>query len=195
MMKYYIEITLLPNEEIPIYFLWEKLYQQLHLAFVEIKDGSNKAAIGVSFPKYDNTLHHLGCKLRLFAPFNADLENLNINQWLSRLSDYVHITSIREVPNKKIKGYAHFKRIQLKSNNARLARRKAKRKEISLDEAQGFYKQYKEVYSRAPFVRIKSLSSDKRFRLLIEKVDVDKAGSKEVFSTYGLSSISTVPLF
>ncbi len=194
MMKYYIEITLLPNEEIPLYFLWEKLYQQLHLAFVETKDSRNKVAIGVSFPKYDNTLHNLGCKLRLFAPSNADLENLNIRKWLSRLSDYVHITSIREVPN-KILGYAHFKRIQLKSNNARLARRKAKREGISLDAAQDFYKRYKEVYSNAPFVRIKSLSSDKQFRLLIEKIDTDKAGDNGGFSTYGLSSTTTVPLF
>jgi CRISPR-associated endonuclease Csy4 len=194
-MKCYVDITLLPSADIALYFLWEKVYQQLHLGLVESQQSDKTVKIGVAFPEYKREKFQLGSKLRLFAPSNADLENLNINQWLSRLSDYVHITSIREVPNKKIKGYAHFKRIQLKSNNARLARRKAKRKEISLDEAQEFYKHYKEVYSRAPFVRIKSLSSDKLFRLLIEKVGVDKAGSKEVFSTYGLSSTSTVPLF
>jgi len=34
-MKWYIDLTLLPESEIPIYFLWEKVYQQLHLALVE----------------------------------------------------------------------------------------------------------------------------------------------------------------
>ncbi|MCK5919076.1 MAG: type I-F CRISPR-associated endoribonuclease Cas6/Csy4 [Cocleimonas sp.] len=194
-MKSYLDITLLPNADISLYFLWEKVYQQLHLALVERQQSNKTVKIGVAFPEYKREKFQLGSKLRLFAPSNVDLEKLNINNWLSRLSDYVHITSIREVPDKKIEGYAYFKRVQLKSNNARLARRKAKREEISLDEAQNFYQQYKEGYSRAPFIHIKSIGSNKRFRLLIEKVKVDTAGGKAIFSTYGLSSTSVVPLF
>ncbi len=40
----------------------------------------------------------------MFAPFQETLESLNIRKWLSRLTDYVHITGIREVP-KNIKEY------------------------------------------------------------------------------------------
>ena len=51
-MKNYIEITLLPSAEITLSFLWEKLYQQLHLALVEIQDSDKSVSVGVSFPKY-----------------------------------------------------------------------------------------------------------------------------------------------
>jgi len=193
-MKSYIEITLLPNEEIPIYFLWEKLYQQLHLAFVEIKRPDNTVSIGVSFPNYDSSLNQLGCKIRLFASSTSDLEAININQWLSRLTDYIHITSIRDVPD-YVEGYAHFKRLQLKSSNGRLARRKAKRERISIEEATAYFNGRKEQYSKAPFIQIKSLSSEKRYRLMIVREEADASQTESGFSTYGLSSTSSVPVF
>ena len=49
------------------------------------------------------------------------LEKLDLKKWLDRLTDYVHITSIREVPE-NIKGYAIYKRKQVKTNAERLAR-------------------------------------------------------------------------
>ncbi len=59
-MKHYIDIILLPDPEIPLYFLWEKVYQQLHLALVEIKEPDNKVKVGVAFPQYDEQQHQLG---------------------------------------------------------------------------------------------------------------------------------------
>ena len=38
-MNYYREITILPNADISFYFIWQKLYQQIHLALVENKTG------------------------------------------------------------------------------------------------------------------------------------------------------------
>ncbi len=193
-MKKYTEITLLSSDEVPLYFLWEKVYQQLHLVLVEAQDSNNKVKVGVSFPDYDASQYQLGHKLRLFAQSDEELENLNINKWFFRLSDYLHISSIQDVPE-KVKGYAFFKRLQLKSNNDRLARRKARRENISYEQAKVHFNRRKEQYSRAPFIRIKSHSSGKRYRLMIVRIDTDNFQTSGEFNTYGLSSRSSVPVF
>lgn len=191
-MKVYLEIILKPQPEIPLYFLWEKVYQQVHLALVEMQDADGKVAIGTAFPEYDAKQFQLGCKLRLFAMSEQELTELKIEKWLDRLRDYVHITTIKEVQANC--NFACFKRVQPKSSNARLARRKAKREGISLEQALSFLGKRKEQISKAPFIHIKSLSSDKRYRLLISQEEKDKSCSG-MFSSYGLSSQSTVPIF
>ena len=52
-MKYYQQISLMPTADIGLYFLWQKVYQQIHLALVENKSSDNVSAIGVSFPEYN----------------------------------------------------------------------------------------------------------------------------------------------
>lgn len=191
-MKVYLEIILKPQPEIPLYFLWEKVYQQIHLALVEMQDDDGKVSIGSVFPEYDAKLFQLGTKLRLFAGSKQELEELDMPKWLSRLMDYVHLTNIKDVP--KNCNFAVFKRLQPKSNNTRLARRKAKREGISLEKAMDYFKTRKEQISKAPFIHVRSLSSDKRYRLLIGCVSAEQSYSGK-FSTYGLSSSSTVPIF
>jgi len=193
-MKCYIEITLLPSGDITSYFLWGKVYQQLHLALVEIQDSNHKVKVGISFPDYDADSYQLGCKLRLFSQSREVLERLNVNKWFSRLSDYTHITSIRDVPE-PVDGHAFFKRVQPKSSNERLARRKAKREGVSYEQALAHYDGRKEQRSKAPFVYIKSQSSGERYRLLIDRLDAEVSQVEGRFSTYGLSSSSSVPLF
>jgi CRISPR-associated endonuclease Csy4 len=193
-MKCYIEITLLPSEEIPVYFLWEKVYQQLHLALVEVQGMDNRVNIGVSFPHYDAELYQLGCKLRLFADMAVMLDKLNISKWLSRLKDYVHITSVRFTPT-HVNRYAVFKRIQPQISNERLARRKAKRDGITLDQALNHFTGRKKALSRMPFIHIKSQSSGKQYCLFIAKEITQHSESSSKFSTYGLSSTNAIPLF
>lgn len=197
-MKSYVDITLLPDADIALYFLWSKVYQQIHLALVEAKDDNNTVKFGVSFPEYEydeqNHKYTLGSKLRLFAPSESDLQALNLRKWLARFSDYVHLTQIRDVPD-QVGQYAFFKRLQPKSNNARLAWRKAKREGISLERAMAYFEKRKETYSQEPFIRIGSLSSGHQYRLLIAKVETDMTDAANGFSTYGLSSSSAVPLF
>ena len=202
-MKYYQEITLIDQAEISSYFIWSKLYTQLHIALAEIKDTNNKVNIGVSFPQYlfekedKNSKVHLGKKLRLFAQNEADLKKLDFKKWLDRLTDYVHITSIREVPE-NIKGYAIYKRKQVKTNAERLARHRVKRGDIGFDEA---FARYSNVITTTdlPYIQMLSLSTSdeqdkKRFKLFIEKRSIGQSES-QVFSTYGLSSESSVPEF
>ena len=195
-MNYYIEVTLMENEKFSPYELWSQLYPQLHLALVEVKNADNKVNIGFSFPQYrfhqDKRVGFIGTKLRLFAESEADLKKLDIRKWLERLEDYVHITSIREVPS-EIKGYAIYKRKQVKTNAQRLARHRVKRGDIGFDEALARYSQVVTT-TNLPYIQMKSLTSDKSFKLFIEKKLTDKSET-QVFSTYGLSSVSSVPEF
>ncbi len=204
-MKFYQEITLIDQAEISPYFIWSKLYTQLHIALAEIKDDSDKVGIGASFPQYifeekvenQKARINLGNKLRLFAESEADLKKLDIRKWLERLEDYVHITSIREVPG-DIKGYAIYKRKQVKTNAQRLARHRIKRGDIGFDEALARYSNVVTT-TNFPYIEMKSLStsdqqSEKRFKLFIEKQPAEKTET-QVFSTYGLSSVSSVPEF
>jgi len=204
-MKFYQEITLIDQAEISPYFIWSKLYTQLHIALAEIKDDSDKVGIGASFPQYifeekvenQKARINLGNKLRLFAESEADLKKLDIRKWLERLEDYVHITSIREVPS-DIKDYAIYKRKQVKTNAQRLARHRIKRGDIGFEEALARYSNVVTI-TDLPYIEMQSLSSSdeqskKRFKLFIEKLPAEKS-ENQVFSTYGLSSESAVPEF
>ncbi len=200
-MNYYIEVTLIGNDKFSPYELWSQLYPQLHLTLVEVKNADNKVNIGFSFPQYrfhqDKGVGFIGTKLRLFAESESDLKQLDIRKWLDRLEDYVHITSIREVPS-DIKGYAIYKRKQVKTNAQRLARHRVKRGDICLNEALARYSNVVTT-TNLPYIEMKSLStsdqqSEKRFKLFIEKQPAEKTET-QVFSTYGLSSVSSVPEF
>ena len=95
-----------------------------------------RVPIGVSFPEYviGEKYSVLGGKLRLFAQDEATLAQFDAAKWLSRLSDYVHCTSIRPLPE-RLTGYAIYQREQPKTNKERLARRYAKRHNIDYDTA------------------------------------------------------------
>jgi len=239
-MKFYLEITLLPNPEVGIHFLWSKVYQQIHLGLVAMQAGQGRVPIGVAFPEYvqgyrsrlpadddTGTSQHiekfgvLGGKLRLFAADEATLSQFNASHWLARLSDYVHCTRIRPVPDKLV-GYAHYQRLQPKINPERLARRYTKRwgkhypgeaapdfaavftREIELSVRPGDGNADTKQRLRycdmprpdvcLPFIRLPSLSNKQMFRLWIKKTVV--AGPMgATFSSYGLSATSTVPEF
>lgn len=212
-MRCYQEITLLPNPEIGLGFIWSKIYQQLHLGFVETQAPEARGAIGVGFPKYwrNETKFGLGDKCRLFAAAEAALERFAAPQRLSRFSDYVHCTGIRPVPD-NVPGYAIYRRERPKTNPERLARRYAKRHGLDLETAltttvelqtptgdAGYPTTFRYADMEAPsvalpFIRLQSLSGGQTFCLWIAKTGV-AAPVTGSFSTYGLSSSATVPEF
>ncbi|RGD89216.1 type I-F CRISPR-associated endoribonuclease Cas6/Csy4 [Acinetobacter sp. SWAC57] len=204
-MDYYQEITLIDQAEISPYFLWSKIYMQLHFALVEMKDQHNQVPIGISFPDYVYETQEnkkpkvsLGGKLRIFAISEIDLQKLDIRKWLDRLLDYTHITSIRPVPESRVTGYAIYRRKQVKTNPQRLARHRVKRGDIGFDEALARYSNVVTT-TDLPYIQLQSLSTsdeqNKRwFKLFIEKKSAEKSET-QVFSTYGLSSQSSVPEF
>lgn len=192
-MNYYQEITLLTQNEIGLYFLWEKVYQQIHLRLVEQQDDTGQVPIGLAFPEYKSK--YLGSKLRLLAKTAEALEAFNANLALARLSDYVHMTGIRPILSDKIIAYACYPRLQVKSNVCRLARRRAKRLNISLEQAEADLQHVKEqTLINVPYVWIKSHSNGERFRLFIGYKPMEgSVGSG--FGTYGLSRQTSIPIF
>jgi CRISPR-associated endonuclease Csy4 len=193
-MNYYVDIKLLTDTEINLGFIWKKLYAQVHLALVEVRDENNLVSIGLGFPKYSND-RFLGDTLRIFAPTKEALEILDLNRWIARLLDYLIVSEIQEVPT-NIKEYVSFGRQQFKTNRETLARRQAKRKGISYEEALQNYANFNENKNKTklPYVNIKSLSTDREMKVFIKKSE-PKEREDGLFSTYGLSNKSTVPWF
>lgn len=192
-MQWYIDITLLPDAEVSLGFIWQKVFGQIHLALVEQKQPNGQSAIAVSFPAYGDKTFPLGNKLRLFATNRDELEQLNLANWLIRLQDYTHCTSPKEVPG-SVEGYVRFNRVQFDTNIERLARRRAKRKSESIEAALAHYSGFDARNSKLPFINIQSISKRERFRLFIDREFCDQALDGE-FSCYGLGKTATVPWF
>lgn len=192
-MNHYQEITLLPNSDIDLYFIWQKLYQQIHLALVENKRADNQSIIGVAFPEYDAAEYSMGTKLRLFAVDKQTLEQMQCDKWLAQLKDYIHLSEIKPVPE-KVEGYACFKHIKPKGSKENLARRRAKRKGETYEQALVHFETYEAERSRLPYINMQSQTNGQRFRLFIEKKIEDKL-QIGTYSCYGLSNTATVPLF
>jgi len=192
-MKYYLDITLLPDAEANLGFLWQKVYQQLHIALVENKVAVNQSAIAVSIPEYGNKDFPLGSKIRLLSSTILELQSLDVQRWLKRLADYVHCTSIKEVPS-SVSQFACFKRVQFDSNVERLARRRMKRKGETLAQAIEHFSDVEFKESKLPFVNVNSLSGQKKFKLFVDKKIVNSA-IEGTFNCYGLSQGGVVPWF
>lgn len=197
-MKYYQELTLLPSFEIPISFIWSKVYQQLHLAFVEMQNENGDVSYGVSFPQYqyENGKVGLGEKIRVFADSEEGLLKLGLRKWLERFTDYVHITGMREVPGKNA-SYAIYRRSRPESSAEQKARRflmRHKEQAPEYEQAVKMFSQKKREICRLPYIQQKSLTNQHSFRLYVEKKLCQEAVTGR-FGTYGLSDVSTVPEF
>lgn len=194
MLKAYLDITVRRNSDVNQYFVLQKIFQQLHLSFVEMQDAEGLVPLGLSFPEYE-CQQGLGNKLRLLSVEESVLEKFNAKESLARFSDYVHLTSIRAVPA-RVKGYATYQRQQSKSASAlrRITRRMSKREGISIQEAEAKITSFKAPRLKVPYINVCSASSGQRFRLFIAKKVSDTSIYKG-FSSYGLSNTSTVPEF
>ena len=195
-MQHYIELTLIKDSEISPYFIWSKLYTQLHLAFVEQKDANLQIVYGVSFPEYKQIeakgkkITLLGSKLRVFANSLQELEQLNLDKWLERLTDYVHIKSPKQVEN--VTHYLTVNRYRPQANAGNLARRYASRHDVSVDDALKRLEGFNQKLEPYPYIQLKSLSGGSDFSLCINQQAIEKQTNGK-FSTYGLSATSTVP--
>jgi CRISPR-associated endonuclease Csy4 len=199
-MKHYIDITFLPSDDIGVHFLWSKVMMQVHLALVEIQDSNKKVPVAVSFPNYreknNNSPAFIGNKLRLFSASKAGLERLNITKWLGRLEDYVHIKNIADVPE-KITIYENFNRRQKAGSPDKHIRRRMKRHNETLEQASAFFAGYamKDEDKVLPFIKMKSLTSNDEFNMIIARKDTEKRSDLVMFNTYGFSQHGCLPKF
>lgn len=201
-MKHYIDITLLPSDDIGIHFLWSKVMMQIHLALVEIQDENDQVPVATSFPEYRESegKNHgfLGQKLRLFAVDQNDLHRLDIKNWLSRLSDYVFVKEISSIP--AVDSFESFSRENTTGSVDKQIRRRMKRHNENYEQALRHYIGYQpsNEKSLAPFIRLKSLTSGNDFCLnIVRAKHVDNRGEiqNQGFNTYGLSPTGVLPKF
>ncbi len=148
-MKFYQEITIIPNHEIDKSFILARLFYLTHLSLVEVAkigNNPNRSNIAIAFPDYQYNENVgtkkdegnkngnnkspakkgfgiIGSRVRLFAKNRVDLENFNATQKFLSIIDYVKITEILEVPASKISSYAVFMRHQEKSNLQKISKR------------------------------------------------------------------------
>lgn len=195
-MNYYLEITLINDKEFGFSRLWTAVYTQLHLAFVEQKDANEQIPYGVSFPEYKSTqmkgkqIMLLGSKLRVFANSADELQKLDLDKWLTRLTDYVHIKSPKRVES--VTHYLTVNRYRPQASAENLARRYARRHGASLEDALKRLEGFKQKLEPFPYIQLKSLSGAHEFSLCIKQTTKAQPNIGK-FSTYGLSATSTVP--
>lgn len=210
-MKYYQDITLLPDAEVSLGFIWEKVYQQIHLLLVENKRAENQSQIGLSFPTYGDKTFPLGNQLRLLAESEDQLVQANVNQWLQRLSDYVHVKSIKAVPS-EVNEYACFYRVNPKSQQRRIKQldrrvtvlaQKHRVAEEDMREHLLASIEQRSGECKLPYINVQSLSSSAnqqrhKYMLFIKcEKALDPKGNGNVFTCYGLSPTEkeTTPVF
>jgi CRISPR-associated endonuclease Csy4 len=199
-MKHYLDITLLPSDDIGVNFLWSKVMMQVHLALVEIQDGNKKVPVAISFPQYRAKLGaksaFLGHKLRLLAQDENDFEKLNITKWLNRLDDYVHIKSVAAVPN-DISNYESYSKPTKLGSPQGYIKRRMKRKGESEEQASAHFASYQmdPNVKTLPFIKLKSLGSDQTFNMVIKQRNIEKIEETFLFNTYGINSKATLPKF
>lgn len=213
MIKWYQEITLLPNSEISLAFLWTKVYTQLHLAFVSQKATPHGGSFAVSFPEYaEGKQKGLGHKVRVFAETEEALQTLNLDKALERLFDYVRLTTIRSIPTHRLKGYAIYSRqhapkslepvarrfskrhgLPVEQEAARLAKKSLQSERLvakELEDGEKFKKSIRDL----PYIQMQSLTNRHKYNLFIQKQPTSSATARP-FSLYGLSPEAAVPEF
>ncbi len=210
-MNYFQDITLLPDGDIALGFLWQKIYQQVHIALVEQKVDARHSAVAVSFPGYGSKGFPLGNKLRVLAKTKEQLEQLNLAGFLIRFEDYSHLKSIQPVPEEvtpvafirqQVKGHARIER-DMQAKAELWADKSGKTLEECL---QALTKSKPRAESKAPFIWMESQQTkavnpehSARFPLFIQRVEAEQP-NEGLFNCYGLSAArgegaATVPHF
>lgn len=195
-MNYYQELTILPDPDINMYFIWQKLYTQLHIALADLYNQHGIDTVGISFPNYKyeakadkngnvREFATLGNKLRIFAPTEDALTKLDIKTWLERLTDYVHIKSTQAVGDKPT-GYVVVKRHRY-INKQKQAEDFAVFKDIGLDEALKHCQTYKRSNAHYPFINLNSQSNGHCYKLSICQTIVNKEHNGS-FNLYGINN-------
>ncbi|QDF67373.1 type I-F CRISPR-associated endoribonuclease Cas6/Csy4 [Shewanella sp. SNU WT4] len=212
-MNFYIELQLLPDQEVNLGYIWQNVFQQVHIALVEHKVASNQSLVAVGFPDYRQAQFPLGSKLRLFAKEPATLEKLDIHRWLTRLEDYVHIKGIKPVPSDVT--YVSFVRQQVKSperierDMQQKAALWAAKSDKPLAECLAALQQSKPtalcslpfIYLHSQQTKQRSPEKNSKFPLFIqmEQQSTSQDGSFDCYGlsskTHGQSVLATVPHF
>jgi len=187
-MDAYVEITLRPDPEFGQQLLLDALVGKLHRGLV----AAGTHSIGVSFPGHSLKPRSLGNRLRLHSTA-AHLGDFMARAWLTGMADHLIVSAIQPLPA----GVRHrvVRRVQPKTNAARLRRRYRRRHDVSEEEARLRIPDSIEKPVSLPFVTLRSASTDQRFALFLDHGPVQQEAVSGPFSSYGLSQTATVPWF
>lgn len=186
-MNHYADIHLRPDPEFSATVLMNALYGKLHRALAEERQNR----VGVSFPAVKQQ-HALGTCLRLHGSQN-DLETLMRTNWLAGMRDHIEVHPVITVP--EAVRHRRVRRVQAHSSPERIVRRQMRRHGLSESEAKKLIQNKQPERLDLPFATLNSQSTGQRFCLFIEHGPISDRPTSGDFSSYGLSSRSTVPWF
>lgn len=187
-MNYYCDIQIVLDPDLTPNQIMTALFMRFHHALVDL----NESQIGVSFPKYQKSPRDIGVVLRLHGA-EGQLRELLSGRWLKQgIRDHINISPVTEVPDDA--GFCVVSRVQPKYNRERLIRRYSQRHQLSYEEAALEYKDFVPSSAKWPFIQMRSQSRAQTFSLFVRQEQVGQQ-VKGGFSSYGLSSKTTVPWF
>jgi len=184
-MDYYLDINIRPDEEVPTYFIRNKIYTKLHKALSTLKS----TEIGVSFPRYKVKL---GDVIRVYGS-ESKLTELQSTDWLGGLKGYCAISSIQAIPADVT--YRNISRKQANMTEAKL-RRLIKRGSISDDEIKTYKaKMFQQGLDNYPYLELQSGSNGHKHRRYIQFGEISSQPVNGEFDQFGLSKTATIPWF
>ena len=193
-MDYYLDLKMSPDDEVPLYFIRNKIITKLH----KVLHDQNQTSIGLSFPNYKVKL---GDTIRLHGS-QIDLQTLQDLNWLGGLSGYCEVSDILPVPE-NVEGYRTVSRIQPTMTLAKLKKRveyqKARGDLKTEKDVEAYKKQYKAKMFAAsldnPYLELQSTSTGEHYRMFIEFGEIKSQPVKGEFNHFGLSKTATIPWF
>lgn len=183
-MEHYVDIKVLPDEEISVTFLMNTIYTKLHKVLYDLSSTN----IGVSFPKHKVTL---GNVLRIHGEKSA-LYHFQSMDWMGGMMGYCAVSSIKHIP--KDSKFRTVSRKQMTMSQSKL-RRLMKRGSMSGSEIGQYKAKMLSQRLSEPYVELVSSSNGHRHRRYIafgQLLDEPIAGE---FDQFGLSKTATVPWF
>lgn len=184
-MDHYVDIRVEPDLEISAPALLNNLFAKFHRTAAQMIKGQ----IGVSFPKYGQTL---GEVLRLHGSQQA-LDLLMAQPWLKGLRDYTQVSEVQPIPQ-TIQGYRTVCRIQKKSPQ-NIRKRAVAKGWLTEQEALDKIPDAQQQMLTLPFLQLQSLSSKSMMRVYIQQGEITQQAVVGEFSSYGLSRSATIPWF
>ncbi len=183
-MDHYIDIRILPDEEMRENVLLNKVYTKFHKALCTL-DADD---IGVSFPEYKIKL---GRVLRIHGRAKR-LEELQKLQWLGGLTGYCEISEIKPVPVDA--SYRVISRIQTTMSPSKY-RRLLARGTITEQEQKQYKAKMFEKGMDNPYLELESASTGKKYRRYLAFSGSLETPVTGEFDQFGLSKTATIPWF
>lgn len=183
MYEYYLTIDLIESSDIGINFLLSKIFMQIHLALVEIKNISKDSNLALAFPQYNE--FNVGRKLRIFADRENDLVLFKKIVRLNQYQDYLAISHINKVDINKVEYYVSYTRYQPDASVYQKAKRFIKRHPEYTYESVFQFMKSKKLLVKIPYIKMKSLNNHNSFSLFIKCNKVENLKNGKV-NSYGL---------